>query len=214
MIVGFPLVVVIALILVVSFVWHRDRASRARFLRRAGFMLMALITFLFGAFIVGETFTDPGGWEAAALVALWAAPLIAGVLVAWYRPDLAVRIFSVLIAVVIGVSVWFAIDPQGWRSFEDHHGPIRAIVVFAMSAAIAALGLKRTRIAGWMLLVLGIIPILVSSIGGSLGFASLVVVSSPPVIAGALYVLSASMADHSAPPGHVEPGPDEHPLAA
>ena len=210
----FPLVVMIALILAVPFVRHRDRASRARYLRRAGFILMALIAFFFGALIVGETFTDPGGWEAAGLVALWAVPLIAGILVAWYRPDRAVRIFSVLIAAVIGASVWFAVDPQGWRSFEDQNGPIRAVVVFALSVAIAVLGLKRTRIAGWMLLVLGIVPILVSSIGGSLGFASLVVVSSPSVIAGMLYVLSAAMVDHSAPPGDVEPGPHERPRAA
>ena len=72
--VGFPLVVVMALTLAVLFIWHRDRSSRARFLRRAGFILMALITFFFGAFIVGETFTDPGGWEAAGLVALWVVP--------------------------------------------------------------------------------------------------------------------------------------------
>ena len=76
--VGFPLVVVMALTLAVLFIWHRDRSSRARFLRRAGFILMALITFFFGAFIVGETFTDPGGWEAAGLVALWVVPLDRG----------------------------------------------------------------------------------------------------------------------------------------
>jgi hypothetical protein len=211
--VGFPLVVGVVLLVVVYLVRH-GRTSWSRFLKRAGFALMALITFFFGAFIVGETFTDPGGWEAAGLVALWAVPLVGGALVAWYRPDRAVRIFGVLIAAVIGMSIWFAIDPEGWRSFENHNGPIRAVIVFALSSAIAALGLKRTKIAGWMLLVLGIVPILVSSIGSSLGSASLVAVSSPGVIAGALYVLSAAIADSSAPPSDVELGPHEHPRAA
>jgi len=40
----------------------------ARLLRWSGFGLMALSAVLFGAFIVGETFGDPGGWTAVGLV--------------------------------------------------------------------------------------------------------------------------------------------------
>jgi len=40
---------------------------------------------------------------------------------------------------VIGVSVWFALDPEAWRSFEDRHGPIRAVLNFVLVAAIAVL---------------------------------------------------------------------------
>jgi hypothetical protein len=89
-----------------------------------------------------------------------------------------------LSAAVIGVSVWFALNPQAWRAFEDRHGPIRAIVAFVLVAAIAVLGLKRTAVAGVLLLVVGVVPLAVSSLGSLLGFASLSVVSAAPAIAG------------------------------
>ena len=42
-----------------------DPVKRAILLRRSGFGLMALSAFVVGAFIIGETFADPGGWKAA-----------------------------------------------------------------------------------------------------------------------------------------------------
>lgn len=211
---GFPFVVAIAIVGVIFFLRHREKAMRALFLKRAGFALMALFTLFFGLFIVGETFTDPGGWEALGLVALWAVPLVALGAMTWYRPEWAIRLFAVLIAAVIGMSIWFAVDPVAWNSFEDRNGPIRTIIVFALSAAVALLGLKRTAVAGVMLLVLGIVPIVVSRLGSDLGFTALVVASSPAVVTGVLYLLSVAMTDRSAPPGSVELGPDERPKAA
>ncbi len=212
--IGFPFVVVIAVLAVVFFVRHREGMKRARFLKRAGFSLMALFTLFFGAFVVGETFTDPGGWQALGLVAAWAVPLAALAAITWYRAELATRLFAVLIAAVIGMSIWFAVNPEGWRSFEDRNGPIRTIIVFALSAVVALLGLKRTAVAGVMLLVLGIVPIAVSSLGSDLGFTSLVVASSPTVVAGVLYLASAAITGRSGPARSAETGPAEQPKAA
>jgi hypothetical protein len=58
------------------FAWHRDSASRARFLRRAG-GLTAFIASFFMLFVVGEPVSDPCGWRAAALIALWSLTLAA-----------------------------------------------------------------------------------------------------------------------------------------
>ncbi len=212
--VGFPVVVLIVVIAIVFFRRHPEPERRARTLKRAGFTIMALFTAFFGAFVIGDTFNDPGGWQAAGLVALWVAPLVALAAFTWYRPDWAISLFIVLIAVAIGMSIWFAADPHGWRAFENRNGPIRTIVVFAMSAVIALLGLKRTRVAGVMLLVLAIVPIFVSSLGSHLGFTSLAVASSPAFIAGILFLLSSAMTPGEAPPGSAEPGPLEHPKAA
>jgi hypothetical protein len=115
---------------------------------------------------------------------------------------------------VIGMSIWFAVSPEGWRSFEDRNGPIRTIAVFALAAAVAVLGLKRTAVAGVMLLVLSIVPIAVSSLGSNLGFTSLVVASSPAFVTGILYLLSAFVAGRSAPPRRAEAGPEGQPKAA
>ena len=108
--------------------------------------------------------------------------------VAWYRPQAATRLFAVLVAAVIGVSVWSAATPEGWRGLEDRHGPIRAILTLVLAAAVALLGVKRTVVAGVLLLVLGVVPVVVSSLESRLGAASLAVVSSAAVIAGVLYL--------------------------
>ena len=112
------------------------------------------------------------------------------------------------------MSVWFALNPEAWRSFEDSHGPIRAVVTFVLVAAIAVLGLKRTSVAGVLLLAVGAIPLAVSSLGSLLGFASLSVVSSAPVIAGVLYLVSAHMAKRPASPAHTGTDSADQPKAA
>jgi hypothetical protein len=181
---------------------------RARFLKWAGFTLMALSTVFAGAFIVGETFTDPGGGKAAGLVAAWAVPLLVLAALAWYRPGWAVRVLAVLTAAVIGMSVWFAVSPRG-------KGPTEAVLTFALAAAIALLGLKRTATAGVLLLVVGIVPVAVSSlVRGHGGFGSLAAVSFAPVVTGVLYLLSALMTGRPAPTARADAGPSELPKAA
>jgi hypothetical protein len=214
MTVGFPIIVVIVILAVMLLVRRRDPMQRARILKRAGFGVMAFITAFFGLFVAGETFTDPGGWKGLGLVAAWVVPLAALAAVAWYWPDWAVGLFAVLVAAVIAVGVWFAVNPEGWRAFEDRHGPIRAIISFVLAAVIALLGLKRTAVAGVLLLVLGVVPVVVSSLGGNLGFVSLAVVSSAPVMTGVLYLWSAALANRSAPLGRTPSRLKRRPNAA
>ena len=210
------IVVAIAIALTIAAIVRQpDPLKRAIMLRRAGFGLMALSTFFFGAFIIGDTFTDPGGWKAAGLVAVWAVPLAGLTALSWFRPGWAIYVFAVLTAAVIGVSIWFALDPQAWRSFEDQHGPIRAVITFILAAAMALLGLKRTAVAGILLLAVGLIPVAVSSLGSFLGFASLSIVSAAPVVTGILYLVSAQLAGRrSAPPASTSTGSSEQPKAA
>lgn len=132
-----------------------------------------------------------------------------------FRPGWATYVFAVLTAAVIGVSIWFALDPQAWRSFENQHGPIRAVITFILAAAMAVLGLKRTAVGGVLLLAVGLIPVAVSSLGNFLGFASLSIVSAVPAIAGILYLISAQLAGRqSAPPARTGTGASEQPKAA
>lgn len=209
-----PVGVIIVILAVLFLVRQQDMRKRARILKRAGFGFMAFFTVIFGIFVVGETFSDPGGWKALGLVAAWAVPLAALAAVGWYWPDWAARLFDVLIASVIGISIWFAVDPQGWRAFEDRNGPIRAITSFVLAAAITWLGLKRTAVAGVLLLILGVVPVLVSSMGSHLGFVSLAVVSSAPVITGILYLWSAAVTGRSARPGSTQARTEDWPKAA
>jgi hypothetical protein len=209
------LMVAIAITLViVAAVRQPDPVKRAAALRRAGLGLMAVSAFFFGAFLIGDTFTDPGGWKAAGLVAAWAVPLAGLTALSWLRPGWAIHVLAALTAAVIGVSIWFALNPAGWRSLEDRHGPIRAVITFVLVTAIAVLGLKRTAAAGVLLLAAGIIPVAVSSVGSFLGFASLSIVSAVPVITGVLYLASAHTAGRPAPPAGMGTGPAQRPKAA
>ena len=211
----FVIVVAIAIaFMIVAVVRPSDLAKRAVVLRRAGFWLIALSACFIGAFIIGETFTDPGGWKAAGLVAVWAVPLAGLATLAWFRPGWAGYVLAILTAGVIGVSVWFAVDPESVRSFENQNGPVRVVLTFVLVAAIAVLGLKRTAAAGVLLLTVGVIPVVVASLGGFQGSVSLSFVSAAPVITGVLYLASAHAATRQAPPAHTGTGSAEQPKAA
>lgn len=205
---------VIAVPVAVLYARQPDQAKRARFLRRAGFTVMALSTLLVGVFAVGETFDHPGGWKAAGLVAAWVLPLAVLGTLAWLRPGWSVPVLAALTAAVIGISVWFAVSPESWRSFENRNGPIRDFIVLVLAAAVAVLGQKRTAIAGALLLVLGVAPIAISSLGSRGGFGSLAVVSIAPLVAGVLYLLAARSRSHPARPASTEAGPRDLPKAA
>jgi hypothetical protein len=194
--IGFPLVVLVVAVAVFLIVRQPDRGKRALMLKRTGFVVMAVPSGLFGLFVVGETFADPGGWEALALIAAWALPLALLAGLAWLRPNWAVWVFAVIVGGLIGVAIWFAIDPEGWRAFEDHRGPIRDIATFVVAFAIAFLGLKKPRSAGILLLVLGLVPlaIILASVQDFAGVALLAVVTSGPILTGILYLLSVAVA--------------------
>ena len=137
----FPVLVIIVImvLVVVYFARHPDSASRARFLKRAGFGLMAFVTAVFALFVVGETVDDPGGWAAAGLIAPWLAPAGLAALY-WYRPSLAGRVLIGLTMMLVAVTVWATADSDSWRAFEDHHGPVRTIAVFVLTAAVPCWG--------------------------------------------------------------------------
>jgi hypothetical protein len=204
---------VITILAVVVLIRRGDPVRRARVLKWTGLGVMAFITAFFGLFVVGEALTDPGGWTGLGLVAAWVVPLAALAAVAWYRPDWAAPLFAVLVAAVIGVAIWFAVNPDGWRAFEDRHGPIRTIISFVLAAAVALLGVKRTAVAGVLLLVLSVVPVVVSSLGSSLGLVSLAMVGFASVIAGVLYLWSAALANRPTPPRGRQARPEDRPMA-
>lgn len=205
---GLLLFAVVVIVTVVLFLRQKTPARRALVLKRAGFIVTALFTLVFVLFVVGDTFTDPGGWKALGLVSAWAIPLVALAAIAWFRPNWAIRVLATLVAALIGISIWFAVNPEGWRSFENRNGPIRDVITFVVAAAVAMLGLKRAAVAGAMLLVLGIVPLVVTSLGSLLGFPSLVIVTSAPFITGVLYLLSVAMKGRSPLRQGAEAGPE------
>ena len=185
--------VVIALVISFVFLRHSDRSLRARAIKRLGFGVMAVFSVLAGLFIAGEAFEEPGGTEAISLVLAWLIPLVGLAGLAWSRPRLATPIMIVLSGAVALTSLWYAFDPEVWRAVENQYGPVRAVAVFALSAALGVLGLKRTAIAGWLLVALGLLPVAASSLGSFGGAVSQSAVSVLPLITGMLYLISARL---------------------
>ena len=172
----------------------RTTADRQRFLQRSGLVLMGVFTFVGGAWAGAEAFADPGGWRAAGLVAIWLVPLAVLLVISWYRVTWATVLLSALTAGVIGVSIWFAADPEAWRVFENNYGTVRAMSSFVLAAPLALLGWRKPLPAGMLLVALGVAPVMLAAAGTFWGLGSLAVVSLPAVLTGILYLLAEAIA--------------------
>ena len=147
-----------------------------------------------GFFVAGETFTDPGGWAAVGLVAVWLVPLLGLGWLALRRPDVAGAPLAAITGAVVVLSILAAVEGHRWSAFENHHGPVRAIVVFALCGVLAAFGYRRPTAGGVLLLIGSVVPAVLSAVTGGPGTAALPVVALPGVVVGVLYLLSARRA--------------------
>jgi hypothetical protein len=143
-------------------------------------VLAGLFGLLAVLFAVGETFVDPGGWQAVGLTSLWLVPLVLLLVLALTRPSAAQPALEALTVIWVGLALWSAVAPQSWRAFENSNGPIRALACLALMLPVAALGWRRPLPAGVMLLVIGVAPTLAA------GSAPLRVMAVPTVVVGAL----------------------------
>lgn len=176
-------------------------ARRPGFFRTAGLVLMAVFVLLAGMWIAGEAFAEPGGPAAVGLIASWLVPLLLLVTLALVRPAWALPVLTVLTGLILLLHVWFVIDPRAWRSFEDDIGPVRAVAGFVVVAALAALGWHRPAPAGWLLLAIGVLPVVLLLLEtGRFAVASWAVVGAPGVAAGILYLLAAHAASADTAP--------------
>lgn len=89
------------------------------------------------------------------LVALWLVPLVGLGYTALRWPDRASWLLGGLLMAVVALYVWGAVAEDAWHSFEDDHGPVRAIVSFAFAGVLAVLSLKQPLRAAAMLVALG-----------------------------------------------------------
>ncbi len=192
-ILGSVALIIVALAMGVVFLRQQDRAVRARALTRTGASIMAVFTVLAGLFVSGYALADPGGAGGIGLVLGWIIPLTILALLAWLRPAWAAPVLISLTAALILASIWFAVDSAPWRAFENQNGPFRAIAVLVLAFPGAVLGLKRTLAAAWLLVVLGMGPVLVSAMGSLAGVVSLSAISVIPLITGLLYLVAAAM---------------------
>lgn len=159
----------------------------ARALRLVGFWLMVVYGALAAVFVAGEALDDPGGAAGAALVAAWLVPSVAFIALTRRAPGASVK---VLAGAALGVVV-AQLLPAAWFAFEDSIGPVRAIVIIAVTvgAAFVALRLEHTRIGGMLMMIVAISPVLDLLVAGNISPSRLVVMPVP-LVASILLLLA------------------------
>ena len=172
-------------------------------LRYVAFTAMAVVGLLGGMFIAGNTFADPGGWQAAAVTALWTIPMVALSVHASLRPAAAGPVLAGatgMVAVFTVVDSAFGVVPR------DDWGPVAAVAVFAVAVALAFLGLHRPRLAGLLMILAGIAQLTATLIGvvieaadgagpGAAFGGSSGVIVLPLLVIGGLFLLAGSLQD-------------------
>lgn len=178
-------------------------------LRHTGFAWMVLVGFLGGAFVVGETFDDPGGWAAVLMVSAWLVPLVVLAVLALARPEPAERVFVVATTVV---AVFTLADSAFGIVPRDDWGPVAAIVVFGLGVALGFLGVRRPALAGTLLVTVALAQFLATLLlgvggegGGGGGSSGIVVL--PLLVGGVLFLLAGRHPSGAAGHGWSRRGP-------
>ncbi|WCI09493.1 hypothetical protein PJ267_07795 [Arthrobacter sp. OVS8] len=163
---------------------------------------MAVFTVLASIFIAGYALQDPGGNAGLLMTLAWVVPMLVLAVAAWFWPAPTAPLLLALASAFIAACVWLAFDPAALREFISENGPVIAVSVVALAFPAAVLGLQRAALAGWLLVGLGVLPLLITVIGRSGGVSSLAAASVVPLIAGISYLVSARMASGSTSPGN------------
>jgi hypothetical protein len=184
-------VVVIAVVLLLT--RNREPHQRATVLTRTGAAVMAVFTVLAGVFTASYAMQDPGGSAGLLLTLAWVVPMLILAVAAWFWPAVTSPLLLALSSAFIAACVWLAFDPTALRSFLSDNGPVIAVSVITLAFPAAVLGLKRTALAGWLLVGLGVLPLLITLIARSGPLASLTAASVVPLISGISYLVAAKM---------------------
>ena len=179
----------------------------ARRIRLTAVALMVAMGVVVSLFVVGETFDDPGGWQAAGLSAAWLVPMALLVVVALRLPDLAVLMLP---ALAVAATVFLLADALG-RLVPRDVGPVDALTVFVLAVPTGLTGLRRPLLSGGLLVWLAVVLLLTSwvtrhhlPLGAALGGSSGALVL-PLLLIGGLLLLAWRLDSSGSTSGRVCP---------
>ncbi|CAH0182255.1 MULTISPECIES: hypothetical protein [unclassified Arthrobacter] len=198
-------IIVFAVVMGVVMSREKDPQRRAAALTRTGAAVMAAFTVLGGIFIGGFAMQEPGGTAGTLITLAWVVPMLILGVSAWFWPAATAPLLLALASAFIAACVWLAFDPAALSTFLSDNGPVIAVSVLALAFPAAILGLKLTALAGWLLVALGVLPLLITVIGRSGAVGSLIAASLVPLVCGIAYLLSARMAGASSTSGTIHP---------
>lgn len=188
----------------------------AKVLRRTAFTFMMAFGLLGTLFVAGYALDDPGGLTGVGMTAAWVLPMVTLGALALVRPDTGAPVLTFATVMVLGFTL---VDGIVGVVPRDDVGPVAAITVFALAVALAALGLRRAKLAGVLMVVTALVQLGATVLGavvhgvgegpgpGALLGSSSGVVVLPVLVAGAAFWLAGVYADE-----HVRPvWPQAHP---
>ncbi|HET8769047.1 MAG TPA: hypothetical protein VFM86_17105 [Pedococcus sp.] len=149
---------------------------------------------LMALFVGGDAVTDPGGWVGIGGTALWVLVVLGLSLLALTRPGAAMPVLAVAACAPLAFGVWSLVDYGAAHDWEDNHGPLSLVLVMSVCAPAAVAGLFRPRAAGWLILTVSVVPLLLAAVGAASHFyepLSLGLLLVPFVASGFLFLLSA-----------------------
>lgn len=149
--------VIWALVIIDFFHAHEEVIPRILFLKQMAATLAAVPSGLLVFFLVGETMTDPGGVTGLLLIIAWALPAVVLVAVILTWPGPATYLVGLLTVGVVMIDLWYAVDADRWRAFEDGHGPVVAVVNFVVVALTMILAWRRPGIGGAFMLTVTLV---------------------------------------------------------
>ena len=169
----------------------------ALIVRNVAFFAMVGFALLEVLFISGEYLTDPGGVQAA----VGTVGLIGTILGisgwAWFSPDTAKYYLWVSVAVIAGVSLWWALAPRFVMDVMDERGPLVPVAAIIAAVPIVFWGRRDwsyTRQAGLALVLVALLPIVGVAASpedvarGVLG--AVAIMTGPYAVGGLFYLLS------------------------
>lgn len=153
-------------------------------------------------FVGGDAVTDPGGWRGIGGTAVLVLAMLGMSLLGLYRPGAAVVVLAVVACAPLAFGLWSLMDYGAAHDWEDTHGPLSLVLVVAVCAPAGVAGLARPRGAGYLILVVTVVPLLLAALGAGSDFyepLSLGLLLVPLVVSGVLFMLSGYRPPPSSP---------------
>lgn len=153
-------------------------------------------------FVGGDAVTDPGGWVGIGGTAVLVLAMFGFSPLAFYRPGAALVVLAVAACAPVAFGVWSLVDYSAAHLWEDSHGPLSLVLVVAICAPASVAGLFRPRAAGYLILTVSVVPLLLAAVGAASHFyepLSVGLLLAPLVASGVLFLLSGRQHGHPHP---------------
>lgn len=165
--------------------------------RNIAFFVMVGFALLEVLFISGEYWFDPGGVEALIATVGLVGTMLGISIWAWFSPSTARYYLWVSVAVIAGVSLWWALAPRFVMDVMEERGPVVPVAAIIAAVPIVFWGRRDwgyTRQAGLALVLVALLPIVgvaASPEDVARGVLSAVaIMTGPYAVGGLLYLLS------------------------